>query len=153
MRKAGRFAMLIAILTGLVALTPAANAGGVAPIDVPDSTFTDVNPCTGDPITITVHYDHAVFGEWTDRAGGAHVTFSGTGTFTSADGYRGGFTSKVVFETTAEGTFAHTYTNSSTMRNGTGVVLLALLRGHVTIVEGTPVVGYDSVSIRCVGAP
>ncbi len=149
----------VAVAIGLVLawLLPSVSASAgeapTQPIDIPDDSFTDVNPCTGAPTTILVHYDHARFREASDAAGGLHVSFSGEGTYTGSDGFAGRFRNSVSFTTATGGTFAHSYTVSSQMVNGTGSVALATLRGHITVVDGDPVVEGDSVSITCVGTP
>ena len=145
------------VVLGLVSLIsiagPAAAGTPAQAIDIPDESFTDVNPCTGAPTTIVVHYERALFREDVDASGGLHLLFSGGGTFTGSDGYAGKFRTSVMFTTASGGTFAHAYTESSQMTDGTGSVTLATLRGHITLVDGVPVVEDDDVSIRCVGKP
>ena len=133
---------------------PGARAGTpTTPIDVPDDSFTDVNPCTGAPTTILVHYDHARLREAVDGGGGVHILFTGEGTYTGNDGFAGKFRNAVTFSIVAGGNTAHAYTNSSQMHDGSGAVALAVLHGHATLVDGVPVVEFDSVSITCVGKP
>jgi hypothetical protein len=141
-------------LVSLISIAGPATAGTPAQaIDIPDESFTDVNPCTGAPTTIVAHYERALYREEADASGTLHVLFSGGGTYTGSDGYFGTFRNSVMFTTAAGGTFAHAYTASSQMMDGTGSVGLATLRGHITLVDGVPVVEDDDVSIRCVGKP
>jgi hypothetical protein len=145
------------VVLGLVSLIsiagPAAAGTPAQIIDIPDESFTDVNPCTGAPTTIVAHYERAVYREDADASGTLHVLFSGGGTYTGSDGYAGKFRNAVMFTTASGGTFAHAYTASSQMTDGTGSVALATLRGHITVVDGVPVVEDDDVSIICVGRP
>src|SRR5262245_22951346 len=148
------FAMGIAALFALVMLGQGARAGTPAtPIDVPDDSFTDVNPCTGAPTTIVVHYIHARIREDVDASGGSHVLFTGEGTYTGNDGFVGKFRDSVTFNTTAGDHVAHAYTVSSQLRDGSGAVALAVFHGHLTVVDGVPVSAFDSASITCVGKP
>ena len=147
-------ALTVALGLALAWLGPSARAGTpTTPIDVPDDSFTDVNPCTGGPTTILVHYDRARFREAVDGGGGVHVLFTGEGTYTGSDGFAGKFRNAVTFDFVAEDNTAHAYTNSSQMRDGSGAVALAVLHGHATLVDGVPVVEFDGVSITCVGKP
>ena len=141
-------------LVTLISIAGPARAGTPAQaIDIPDDSFTDVNPCTGAPTTIVVHYERALFREDVDASGGLHVLFNGEGTYTGDDGYAGKFRNTVMFTTASGGTFTHAYTVSSQMMNGTGSVALATFRGHITLVDGVPVVEDDDASITCVGKP
>jgi hypothetical protein len=143
-------------LVTLISIAGPARAGTPAQaIDIPDDSFTDVNPCTWAPTTIVVHYERALLREEADAdaSGGLHVLFIGEGTYTGDDGYAGKFRNSVMFTTASGGTFAHAYTASSQMTDGSGSVALATLRGHITLVDGVPVVEDDDVSIRCVGKP
>src|SRR5262245_31838784 len=111
------FAMGIAALFALVMLGQGARAGTPAtPIDVPDDSFTDVNPCTGAPTTIVVHYIHARFREDVDASGGSHVLFTGEGTYSGDDGFVGRFRNSVTFNTTAGDHVAHAYRLESDAR-------------------------------------
>src|SRR5689334_1063284 len=83
-------------------------------------TSSDVNPCTGEPGTLTITYnevDHTS----TDNKGGSHNTFTQTGTFTfEQDGgltYTGHFTIWGGFNSNSGGTNAGTFTLSL---HGTG---------------------------------
>lgn len=147
-------ALSLVALFALVWLGQTARAGTpMTPIDVPDDAFTDVNPCTGAPTTIAVHYTHARLREAVDGSEGIHILFTGEGTYTGSDGFAGNFRNAVTFNITAADHTAHAYTNSSQMRDGSGRVALAVLHGHATLVDGVPAVGFDSVSITCVGKP
>ena len=141
-------------LVTMISIAGPARAGTPAQaIDIQDESFTDVNPCTGAPTTIVVHYERALYREDVDASGTVHLLFSGGGTYTGDDGFAGKFRDSVMFTTASGGTFAHAYTASSQMTDGTGSVALATLRGHITLVDGVPVVEDDDVSIRCVGKP
>ena len=141
-------------LVTLISIPGPARAGTPAQaIDIPDESFTDVNPCTGAPTTIVVHYERALFREAADASGGLHVLFNGEGMYTGDDGFVGKFRNSVTFTTASAGTLAHAYTVSSQMMDGSGSVALATFRGHITLVDGVPVVEDDDVSISCVGTP
>ena len=130
------------VVLGLVSLIsiagPAAAGTPAQAIDIPDESFTDVNPCTGAPTTIVAHYERALYREDADASGTLHVLFSGGGTYTGSDGYFGKFRNSVMFTTVAGGTFAHAYTASSQMMDGTGSVALALA-GRLALQPRQPV--------------
>jgi len=80
--------VLLACLTGLLVavVAPAAVAQSTAfteTVQGVTETFTDVNPCTGDPGTITVTYN-GIFHITEDPQGGLHITGTQTGTFSFA---------------------------------------------------------------------
>jgi len=81
----GRRVALLACLAGLVVAlsAPAAAAQAIAFTETVQGfteTFSDVNPCTGDPGQLTVTYN-GVFHVTEDPNGGFHVTGTQTGTF------------------------------------------------------------------------
>jgi hypothetical protein len=119
----------------------------------PDDVFVDVNPCTGELTTITNSFKSFVIREGTDAAGGFHVTGTGVGTITTADGFSGRFTFWFGFNSTKSGTTIETFTNSNTLGNGTGQRILVTVAFHVTIVSGEVTVEREHVNFRCVGKP
>jgi len=80
----GRKLLFVAAVLGLlVGMSSAASAEAVTETitfhDVTE-TFADVNPCTGDPVIVTITYN-GVFHFTADAAGGGHFTGTAAGTF------------------------------------------------------------------------
>ena len=148
--------LLLLTVVALASLSVAAGAGAAPAvhIDVPDDVFTDVNPCTGELTTITYSYKMFVIREEPDAAGGFHVTGTGVGTITTADGFSGRFTLWFGFNGTHSGRSESTFTNSNTLRDGSGRVILVTFLNHITYVEGGDViVEREQVNFKCVGKP
>ncbi len=140
----------------LVALVvPAALASGPADHTLPpDEVFQDVNPCTGEVTTVTLSYKKAVFHENVDSAGGLHFTFTGTGTVSTADGFSGRFTVWPGANFVAGGSVGvETFTFSATLRDGSGQLANVHFVGHITVIDGTPVVVVEREIFECVGKP
>lgn len=144
-------------LGGILLASVALPAGAIADPAVhdvpPDETFTDVNPCTGQPTTITQHYTKFVLREGPDGAGGFHVTGTAVGTVTTADGFSGRFTFWFGFNGNASGTSAETFTNSNTLGNGSGQRVLVTVAAHMTFVNGELQVEHELENFKCVGKP
>lgn len=147
---------LLALL-GVLLVAVALPAGAIADPAVhelpPDDVFQDVNPCTGQVTTITQHFTKFVVREGADAAGGFHVTGTGVGTLTTADGFAGRFTFWFGFNGTASGTSVDTFTNSNTLTNGSGQRVLVTVAAHVTSVDGEITVEHELVNFKCVGKP
>ena len=140
----------------LVALTvPAALASGPADHTLPpDEVFEDVNPCTGELATITQSFKTAVLHSNVDSSGGLHFKFSGAGAITTTDGFSGRFSGSGVGNIVAGGDVAvDTFTFSATLRNGSGQLVNAHFVGHITVIDGTPVVEVELDSLKCKGKP
>jgi hypothetical protein len=147
-----KLVLLVGALTAALALTAAASAGSPAmKIDLPDETFVDLNPCTGELATITQSYTTFVIREGSDGAGGTHVTGTGTGKVTTSDGFSGRFTFWFGGNTRADGSFDETFTTSNTLGDGSGARILITVQEHVTIANGEVRVEHEQVNFRCVG--
>lgn len=147
-----KLALLVGALTVALTLTAAATAGSPAiKMDVPDESFTDLNPCTGATVTVTYHYTTFVLREGPDGAGGTHVTGTGTGTATTSDGFSGRFTFWFGGNTRPDGSLNDTFTNSNTLGDGSGARIQVVVQSHVTMANGELRVEHEQVNFRCVG--
>jgi hypothetical protein len=147
-----KLALLLGAFAAALTLAAAATAGSPAmKIDVPDESFTDVNPCTGATVTVTLHYKTFVIREGGDAAGGFHITGTGTGTATTSDGFSGRFTFWFGGNVRPDGSFNETFTNSNTLGDGSGARILITVASHVTIANGELRVEHEQVNFRCVG--
>jgi hypothetical protein len=147
-----KLALLLGAFAAALTLAAAATAGSPAmKIDVPDESFTDVNPCTGATVTVTLHYTTFVIREGGDAAGGFHITGTGTGTATTSDGFSGRFTFWFGGNVRPDGSFNETFTNSNTLGDGSGARILITVASHVTIANGELRVEHEQVNFRCVG--
>ena len=147
-----KFALLVGALIAALALAAVASAGSPAiKMDVPDESFTDLNPCTGETVTITYSYTTFVIREGPDGAGGTHVTGTGTGTATTSDGFSGRFTFWFGGNTRPDGSFNETFTNSNTLGDGSGARILVTVQSHVTMANGELRIEHEQTNFRCVG--
>lgn len=147
-----KFVLLVGALIAALALTAAASAGSPAiKIVPPDESFTDLNPCTGDVVTITQHYKMFVLREGPDGAGGFHITGTATGTVTTSDGFSGRFTFWFGGNTRPDGSFSETFTNSNTLGDGSGARVLVTVQEHVTLANGELRIEHEQVNFTCVG--
>jgi hypothetical protein len=144
---------VVAVMLGCLVPTGAALADPAMHEVPPDDVFVDVNPCTGQLTTITNSFKSFVIREGTDAAGGFHVTGTGVGTITTADGFSGRFTFWFGFNATKSGTTVETFTNSNTLGNGSGQRVLVTVAFHVTVVNGEVRVEHEHVNFTCVGKP
>jgi hypothetical protein len=147
-----KLVLLLGALVAALTLTAAATAGSPAmKIDVPDESFSDVNPCTGATVTVTFSYRTFVMREGPDATGGSHVTGTGTGTATTSDGFSGRFTFWFGGNVRPDGSFNETFTQSATLGDGTGARALVTVVTHVTIANGEVRVELERANARCLG--
>lgn len=147
-----KLTLLFGAFAAALTLAAAATAGSPAmKIDLPDESFTDVNPCTGATVTVTYSYRTFVIREGRDANGGTHVTGTGTGTATTSDGFSGRFTFWFGGNVRPDGSFNDTFTNSNTLGDGSGARILVTVTGHVTMANGAVRVEHEQVNFTCVG--
>jgi hypothetical protein len=147
-----KLALLLGAFAAALTLAAAATAGSPAmKIDVPDESFTDVNPCTGETVTVTFDYRTFVIREGGDAAGGFHVTGTATGTATTSDGFSGRFTFWFGGNFRPDGSFNDTFTLSSTLGDGSGARVLVTEATHVTIANGELRIEHEHTNATCVG--
>lgn len=147
-----KLTLLLGALAAALTLAAAATAASPAmKIDLPDESFTDLNPCTGATVTVTFHYTTFVIREGGDANGGAHVTGTGTGTATTSDGFSGRFTFWFGGNVRPDGSFNETFTQSATLGDGTGARVLVTVVTHVTIANGEVRVEFERANSRCLG--
>jgi hypothetical protein len=72
-------AAVLGLLVGMPSVASAQAQTGTETFRNATETFTDVNPCTGDPVTVTLTYN-GVFSFTVDPEGGLHVTGTLAGT-------------------------------------------------------------------------
>ncbi len=70
----------LGLLVGMHSVASAEAVTGTTTFHDATQSFQDVDPCTGDPVTVTVNYD-GVFSYAVDPQGGVHVTGTTAGTF------------------------------------------------------------------------
>jgi hypothetical protein len=141
----GAFAVALTLVAAGMAGSPATK------IDLPDESFTDLNPCTGATVTITYHYTTFVIREGSDGAGGLHVTGTGTGTATTSDGFSGRFTFWFGVNARPDGSFSDKFTNSNTLTDGSGARILVTLTAQIVMANGELRLEHEQVNFRCVG--
>ena len=112
-----------------------------------------VNPCTGDPGTITIYFTHQVFHDNVNGAGDIWLTGTqnGTGTFVSSDGgptYRGSWSSWFGASINNRN-FAATDTFNMTMRDGLGDTISQHEVDHVTITPAGVVNQFSTPVLSC----
>jgi hypothetical protein len=71
---------VLGLLVGMSSVASAQAATETITFRNVTETFQDVNPCTGDPVTLTITYN-GVFSYTVDPEGGLHVTGTVAGTF------------------------------------------------------------------------
>lgn len=130
--------------TSLGLVSPAAAR---TPIDVPIfAQFDDVNPCTGEPITLTYN------GTGQLQEFGDHSVLHVIGSVVTTDGYTGSFNWTIVFQGDR---VAHVRAHDMEVNDATGQrVIFAVGVEHTTSVDGEPVVSFVHFSkdrIRCIG--
>jgi len=118
----------------------------------PDDVDVDTNPCTGLVTTITISWTKFVLHETLDASGGGHFTVTGVATITTADGFSGRLTFWAGGNFNGGGS-EETFTQSATLRNGSGSVVVARGVFHITEKDGVPVVEFDRESLECLGKP
>lgn len=79
-RKLLIVAAALGLLVGMSSVALAEAVTETVTVHNVTETFQDVNPCTGDPVTVTSTYD-GVFSYTVDPEGGVHVTGTAAGTF------------------------------------------------------------------------
>lgn len=99
-------------------------------------TTTDVNPCTGEPGTLTITYNE-IEHQSSDNKGGSHATFTQTGTFTFEQDdeevtFTGHFTIWGGFNSNSGGTNVGTFTFSIHGTGSDGSSLKANSVSHTT---------------------
>jgi hypothetical protein len=77
---AASFAAAFGLLVGMPSVAAAQAETGTTTFHDATQSFQDINPCTGDPVTVTVTYN-GVFAYALDAQGGLHVTGTTAGTF------------------------------------------------------------------------
>ena len=144
--------ILSAAALALGAILPAAAANDhTLP---PTESSTEINPCTGLPVTVTEVYKTAVFHISTDASGGVHLTGTANGTISTSDGFSGRFTLWFGGKLGgANGLDQNHFTFSATLHNGTGMTVNVHSSGHFIVKDGVPVKTVENNSATCVGKP
>jgi hypothetical protein len=144
--------LLVGACAAALMLATAATAGSPAmKIEMPDDVFTDTNPCTGELVTVTQHFDMFTIRAGGDGAGGQHVTGTGVGTVTTSDGFSVRFTVWFGGNLRGDGSFNDTFILSNTLGDGSGARIVVKASAHVTMANGETRVEFEHENATCVG--
>jgi hypothetical protein len=120
-----------------------------------DAEFNDTNPCTGNNITLFVHFlqftEH--FNE--NHAGGGQDVVTAVVELTTSDGFTGQQTMHFqIRESGGNGNvFLESEQANATLGNGTGQRVVLHFVGRIVVVDGQLVVEIDQESLECRGKP